>query len=59
MLKKAAEQGNVKEEGVWRVSRKGNRFKLRDVRLFNVTELDGEWLRCHAQITSSAVVWWS
>lgn len=41
VLKKAAASGAVKEEGVWRVSRKGSRFQLKDVRLFNVTELDG------------------
>lgn len=42
ILQQAASDGNVKDYGGWRVSLKGKRFKIKDVRLFNVTELDGE-----------------
>lgn len=42
MLQQAASDGSVKDYGGWRVSLKGKRFRIKDVRLFNVTELDGE-----------------
>ena len=42
ILQQAASSGSVKDYGGWRVSLKGKRFRIKDVRLFNVTELDGE-----------------
>jgi hypothetical protein len=42
ILQQAAADGAVKDYGGWRVSLKGKRFRIKDVRLFNVTELDGE-----------------
>jgi hypothetical protein len=41
VLQQAASDGAVKDYGGWRVSLKGKRFRIKDVRLFNVTELDG------------------
>lgn len=42
VLQQAASDGAVKDYGGWRVSLKGKRFRIKDVRLFNVTELDGK-----------------
>jgi hypothetical protein len=42
VLQQAASGGAVKDYAGWRVSLKGKRFKIQNVQLFNVTELDGE-----------------
>lgn len=42
ILQQATSGGAVKDYEGWRVSLKGKRFKIKDVRLFNVTELDGK-----------------
>lgn len=46
LLQEAATGGAVKEQDAWRVSLKGKRFKLKGVKLFNVSELDGERHTC-------------
>lgn len=43
VLQRAASDGAIKDYGGWRVSTKGKRFKIKNVRLFNVTELDGRF----------------
>lgn len=41
LLEVAATGGSIQDYSGWRVSMSGKRFKLKDVKLFNVTELDG------------------
>lgn len=43
LLELAAAQGQVQAHDGWRVTVTGKRFKLKGVKLFNVTELDGGW----------------
>jgi hypothetical protein len=41
LLEVAASGGSIQDYSGWRVSMSGKRFKLKNVKLFNVTELDG------------------
>jgi hypothetical protein len=43
LLEVAAAGGCIQDYSGWRVSMSGKRFKLKNVKLFNVTELDGAW----------------
>lgn len=41
LLATAAAGGSVQDYSGWRVSESGRRFKVKNLKLFNVTELDG------------------
>eukprot|EP00882_Tetradesmus_deserticola_P009361 GHRQ01009880.1.p1 GENE.GHRQ01009880.1~~GHRQ01009880.1.p1 ORF type:complete len:360 (+),score=147.76 GHRQ01009880.1:56-1081(+) len=41
VLEAAATGGSVQDYSGWRISKSGKRFRVKDLKLFNVTELDG------------------
>jgi hypothetical protein len=42
LLERAAEKGEASNYEGWRVSTKGKRFRVKDVKLFNVADLSGD-----------------
>lgn len=57
LLEEAAAGGAIKERDAWRVSLKGKRFRLKGVKLFNVSELDGKCEACVRVVSASACNW--